>query len=364
MLTIPLPFVTALLIALLLGIMLARGAGPKSPAAIFTGACLLLALLVGLRWSLDLRLLRFAQPVVAALLPPLAWLCFAGPQGGRPGARRWPHLLPVALVLALSLLWPWWPLPIDAVLALQYFGYGAALSRRAMAGPDAMPASRFSDVAIAGRALRLVGLFLILSGGVDLLVAADFLIGQGGHAARIVAAANLIVLPLIAWAVAVIASSMPPPPDAAPDAAPEAPADTPPEPAAPAPDPEDAAQDAQVLARFDQAMQQMQLYRDPDLTLERLARRLVIPGRQISRAINRRLGMNVSQAVNEYRVREAMRLLEAGDQPVTAIMFDSGFQTKSNFNREFLRIAGTTPRDWRDSRAGAAKAKATLPKTR
>jgi len=32
-------------------------------------------------------------------------------------------------------------------------------------------------------------------------------------------------------------------------------------------------------------------------------------------------------------------------------MFASGFNTKSNFNREFLRVIGASPRDWLKSRA-------------
>jgi AraC-like DNA-binding protein len=42
-------------------------------------------------------------------------------------------------------------------------------------------------------------------------------------------------------------------------------------------------------------------------------------------------------------------------QPVTAIMYDGGFQTKSNLNREFLRVTGTKPRDWRQESAMVTK---------
>jgi AraC-like DNA-binding protein len=43
------------------------------------------------------------------------------------------------------------------------------------------------------------------------------------------------------------------------------------------------------------------------------------------------------------------RLATARD-PVTAIMLESGFGTKSNFNRELLRVTGITPSSYR--RAG------------
>ena len=36
----------------------------------------------------------------------------------------------------------------------------------------------------------------------------------------------------------------------------------------------------------------------------------------------------------------------------TDAMLASGFNTKSNFNREFRRVTGRTPSDWRDAAAG------------
>ena len=105
--------------------------------------------------------------------------------------------------------------------------------------------------------------------------------------------------------------------------------------------------------RLDALMQDRAPYRDPDLTLDRLARRLGLPARRLSAAVNRRLDRNVSQLVNDHRVAEACRLLSTTDDPVTRIMFDAGFQTKSNFNREFRRVTGTTPSAWRRDRRGA-----------
>ncbi|MBB3964793.1 AraC-like DNA-binding protein [Rhizobium metallidurans] len=40
-------------------------------------------------------------------------------------------------------------------------------------------------------------------------------------------------------------------------------------------------------------------------------------------------------------------MLEKSDEPVTRLMFDCGFISKSNFNREFLRLTGTNPTDYR-----------------
>jgi AraC-like DNA-binding protein len=106
-------------------------------------------------------------------------------------------------------------------------------------------------------------------------------------------------------------------------------------------------EDAATVSRIDGLMREQHLYRDPDLTLERLARRAGIPARQISGALNRIYGRNVSQIVNEYRVGDAKWRLIATREPVTVVMLESGFGTKSNFNREFLRVTGMTPSAYR-----------------
>lgn len=51
--------------------------------------------------------------------------------------------------------------------------------------------------------------------------------------------------------------------------------------------------------------------------------------------------------MNEYRIAEAQQLLKDSAMPVTSVMFESGFQIKSNFNREFLRVTGMSPSEYR-----------------
>lgn len=89
-------------------------------------------------------------------------------------------------------------------------------------------------------------------------------------------------------------------------------------------------------------MQAERLHLDPDLTLARLARRLHVPIKRLSVAINRMTGENVSRYVNGYRVQAACTALQKGET-VTEAMLASGFNTKSNFNREFSRVMGQTP---------------------
>ncbi len=348
MILVPLPAVVATLLGMLLCLVALRQERRFHAISVFLAVSTALMIVVSLRWSLDAPILRFLQPVVAALLPPAAWLCFSGLRGGR---RRpvWPHFLPVALVFFLSLLWPRFPTPIDALLAGLFLGYGCALIWRGMGSEEGFAAARLGEPVRPGRVAILVGILLLLSGAVDLAIAFDVGLSRGAHIGLIVSLGNMLTLPLIAGAALVVARSLPETED------------PPQEEAETTPDTRDVptADDAHVLAEVHRILRERHLYRDPDLTLERLARRVGIPARHISQAINRKLGRNVSQEINRWRIREAQTLLEQTDRAVTAIMFDCGFQTKSNFNATFRRLTGLSPSDWRrratnDLSAGAS----------
>ena len=100
------------------------------------------------------------------------------------------------------------------------------------------------------------------------------------------------------------------------------------------------------MARLEALLTDQELYLDPDLTLGRLSRRLGIPVKQLSAAINRVTHGNVSRYVNRFRIERACERLLAGES-VAVAMDSSGFSTRSNFNREFRRITGKSPSDWR-----------------
>ncbi|MCB1756327.1 MAG: helix-turn-helix transcriptional regulator, partial [Gammaproteobacteria bacterium] len=108
---------------------------------------------------------------------------------------------------------------------------------------------------------------------------------------------------------------------------------------------------AKIMSELEGLIVSQKLYLDPDLTLSRIARRLGYPAKQVSTAINRTTGENVSRYVNKYRVEHACQVLDRGES-VTSAMLASGFNTKSNFNREFLRITGITPSQWMQKKQG------------
>ncbi|AZZ92798.1 helix-turn-helix domain-containing protein [Hahella sp. KA22] len=364
---VPLPFVIALLLGILLFQLIRQNEPSLRPAIIFTAACTLMVIMGGLRWTFDVRFIRFLQPVMASMLPAIAWYCFTG-AGASARMKHWLHLAPVGVVTVLSFTWAYWFPPIDLLLAGLYFVYGGALIRMASRGPDALPVIRFSEALQALKATKIAGCTLIISAVSDVLIAGDFDVYQGAHAAAIVAIVQLLLLPVIVYGVVTFGRSIPEGEGAAVSSIAESGSAS----VASAKDvdkvaecaqatqaaeaaessetsTEPSADDHEVIQSLDQIMRQQQLYRDPDLNLNRLARRMGIPSRRISAAINRVYGRNVSQIVNEFRIDEAKRLLQETDLPVTSLLFEAGFQTKSNFNREFQRVAGMTPSDYRRS---------------
>ena len=205
MLFVPLPFVVALLICLLIPRTLVER--DDSPASAWFAALLglyaLLATLVGLRWGYGLTALLPVQSVLAACWAPLAWLAFRGV--GRPGAfldvrRDWPHALaPVTVCLCIAL----WPAPIDLLLIVAFAGYGAALLRRWREGPDALPAVRLGELVRVHRALGFTGGVLIAFALVDVLVSLDVRLNAGRHAAGIVTWASVPMLLFVGYGASV-----------------------------------------------------------------------------------------------------------------------------------------------------------------
>ena len=89
-------------------------------------------------------------------------------------------------------------------------------------------------------------------------------------------------------------------------------------------------------------------FADTELNLQRFARKAGLPARTISRTVNANTGQNISQWVNSARIQAACELLKNNPVSINQAMMESGFITKSNFNREFRRIMGSSPSEWRE----------------
>ena len=86
------------------------------------------------------------------------------------------------------------------------------------------------------------------------------------------------------------------------------------------------------------------------ITLTQAARKLQVPARQLSNAINQLYGQSFSVHLNDLRIQEAQKLLlTQPDMPVIEVMQESGFSSKSNFNKEFLRVMKVSPTAFREA---------------
>lgn len=327
LLSIPLPFVAGLLFVLVLHRALqgAEVPGSRRYFRVFLFAYALQGMIVGLRFGYGLDALAFVQPVTAAVMPPLAYLAFRA-LAASPMKPVWWHLAaPLSVVLAMVSL----PLLVDPLLAVTFVVYGISLFRLTVSDPEAVAEAPLNRAVPALRAARLTAGLMIFFAVTDALV--SLAASVYGRAAVPVAVG---LLNLAAIAVVLVYYFLPEPQSSL-------------APVVAAVDDEPSPDDRLLVAKVAAALERDKLYGREDLSLARLARSAGHPPRDVSAAINRVTSLNVSQFVNNRRISEACRLLQETDKPLTTVMFDSGFGTKSNFNREFRRVTGTSPSQWR-----------------
>jgi AraC-like DNA-binding protein len=96
-------------------------------------------------------------------------------------------------------------------------------------------------------------------------------------------------------------------------------------------------------------MTEQQPWLEPELTLTELAHRLRLPPGLLSKVINTGCGQNFNDFVNAYRVREAQRLLadpRFAHYSLVGIALESGFNSRSTFNRVFKKVVGQAPSEF------------------
>lgn len=287
----------------------------------FLTLCALQSGAVTLTAGYGVAALRPLLPVSAATIPALAWVTFRTALFARPSRAELIHLAGPLFILFARLFAPQ---TVDTAVSALFLGYGTALCWSVSRAPD-LPLTRIGAGVLPARLWQAIGALLVASALGDGLIALAYASGHGSWAGWLIS--------LFASGTLLIAGLIGSSPEAVGQA--EAPA------AAPEPD----AGDAEILARLNDHLRRDKSYLDPDLTLQRLARRLHLPEKRLSAAVNRATGGNVSRHINGWRIDHACGLIGAG-MSVTEAMLNSGFNTKSNFNREFLRVTGQPPSAW------------------
>ncbi|MGF7072797.1 ABC transporter permease [Mucilaginibacter sp. 3215] len=91
-------------------------------------------------------------------------------------------------------------------------------------------------------------------------------------------------------------------------------------------------------------------YQDPELNLRSLAEKLDLHPNELSRIINTVLKKSFNDFINEYRVAGVVRKMQdpAYDHlTLLGIAFESGFNSKTTFNRTFKQMTGKSPVEYK-----------------
>lgn len=341
MLAIPVPFVVSLLFGLVAISLHLRHHQQVKTACQFLLLCALTTFVIGLRWSVDWAFLTILQPVLAASIPVAAWHTFS--QTGHPHHSNWHFVIPL-LVLICVVSQSWLTTSLDFILTAIYLAYGVALLRVATKNRLLVNVS-LGDWEVVGHAQKLAGWMLLFSAAIDGAISVDFSFNQGELAAYILTIGHLVLMPVLSLSVVIadihtthITEQYEGTVNALTNTK-ETQTDSP---------RSLSSQQAQcIVDALDHNMQSKASYLDPELTLPKLSRKLGYPAKQISMAVNQVHQRNISKLINEYRIAHAQHALTTSEDPITQIYLNCGFQTKSNFNREFNRVTGMTPSQYR-----------------
>lgn len=103
-----------------------------------------------------------------------------------------------------------------------------------------------------------------------------------------------------------------------------------------------------INQKLTRLMESEQLYKNPDMKLEVLARQLSISRHLLSQLLNEQLNKNFHQYINDYRIQEACQMLKE-NQPysIEAIGQEVGFHSRSSFFAAFKKKTGMTPSKYR-----------------
>lgn len=89
-------------------------------------------------------------------------------------------------------------------------------------------------------------------------------------------------------------------------------------------------------------------WREPELSLSGLARRIGTNASRLSRVINLGLGLNFSSFINRMRAEGVAAAIRDGDgADLLALALDMGFASKASFNRAFRAHFGISPSQYR-----------------
>lgn len=334
MIALPLPILTFLLCVVACVLIWRFDLGNRLARALFTGTFILIAastLLVGLRFGYGIENFIALQRLLPLFVGPLNYLGFVALT--RPTDQMRPQIIKhLGVALAVAILPQFFPIirqGFDIAIGLSYLFYAIALFILWRKGTDILAYAplhmaqtlRFWTL---GSAVML-SIVLIFDSGIAL----SFAFQRSDNALQLITTGSVISMFCLILFIFAFSNRSPKVQNTKRQAPPQ----------------DNASAVLENSARM--FLADSKLYLDTDLTLERLAKRLHVPARALSEAINQTQGLNVSQYVNGFRLAHATDLLKTSKLNITQVMEESGFLTRSNFYREFERAHAMSPTQYR-----------------
>jgi len=328
MTALPLPIVTFVLAVVAGALVARRSFGVAAARVLFVAFFAVMAcgsLMVGLRFGYGVEALVPVQRVLPLFGGPILYLGFAVLSVPQARARRRMaiHLgAAVALAVLLHLLAARF-IGTDAILAASSLVYGVLIFGLWARGPNHLRRARLEAVPGLRVGMLVSAGFLVVTALLDSAIALSFALQGEGAAMQLISVASTVLALGMAALIYVLGRGRAAPVEPRAERA--------------------GGREPEIRAMLEET----RLYLDTDLTVERLAKRMQWPVRQVSSAINEETGLNVSQYINQYRLEHAARLLAESRESVAKVMEASGFLTRSNFYREFQRVYGQSPAAYR-----------------
>lgn len=101
--------------------------------------------------------------------------------------------------------------------------------------------------------------------------------------------------------------------------------------------------------KVEQIIAREQLYQQAELTLSDLAKKLGTNTSLLSKVINQAFRLNFNDFINRYRVEDVVQKMQDpaySNQTLLSLAYEAGFNSKSTFNRAFLKFKGSSPKDF------------------
>ncbi len=107
-----------------------------------------------------------------------------------------------------------------------------------------------------------------------------------------------------------------------------------------------------IARKLHVAMDRDQLFRDANLSLMGLSQHVGVTTNYVSQTLNAHLGISFFDFVNGWRVEASKPMIVQGDQPITLIAYEAGFNSRSSFYTAFKKNTGMTPSQYHDDAQG------------